>query len=136
LVGGLTLMMWAHHDGEADRLGFLGQGTDLLHQLVLVHRSGNDSYAQRTIGGPETTPIINQGKANWCFGINAMNLGLVLRVGSEKIFDHNRARMLFLVGTKYVAPTHGATAAKRYVFQIGDVQADITIETGGPSGNA
>ena len=82
------------------------------------------------------TPIINQGKANWCFGINAMNLGLVLRVGSEKIFDHNRARTLFLVGTEDVAPTHGATAAKRYVFQIGDVQADITIETGGPSGNA
>jgi hypothetical protein len=82
------------------------------------------------------TPIINQGKANWCFGINAVNLGLDLRVGSEKIFDHNRARTLFLVGTEDVAPTHGATAAKRYVFQIGDVQAGITIETGGPSGNA
>src|SRR5580704_1339334 len=105
----------------------------------MAFKGPNISYrptAQRTIGGPEMTPIINQGKANWCFGINAVNLGLDLRVGSEKIFDLNRARTLFLVGTEDVAPTHGATAAKRYVFQIGDVQAGITIETGGPSGNA
>jgi hypothetical protein len=108
------------------------KGEWILEGRIFLYRPA----AQRSLGGPEMTPVVNEGKSNWCFGINSMQLAFALRVDSEKIFLHNRMGTLFLVGADDVGPTAGASHAKRYIFQIGDVQAPIIIEGGGPSGNA
>jgi hypothetical protein len=110
------------------------QGEWLLENRIFLYRPA----AQTSLGGgsPEMTPTLNEGTPDWCFGINSMQLAWTLRVGSEEIFKHNRAGTLFLVRTDDVPPTHGATHAKRYIFQIGDRQAPIIIEAGGLSGSA
>jgi hypothetical protein len=108
------------------------KGEWLLENRIFLYRPD----AQRSLGGAEMTPILNEGTSHWCFGINSMQLGFALRVNSEDIFRHNREHTLFLVRTDDVPPTLGAGHAKRYIFQIGDVQAPLIIEGGGPSGNA
>lgn len=65
-------------------------------------------------------------------GINAMTLALDLHTGSNKIFEHNKARTLLLIRVDDVAPVKGGGAAKRYIFQVGDAQAAVTVEGFGP----
>jgi hypothetical protein len=108
------------------------KGEWLLENRIFLYRP----TAQHSLGAPEMTPIIGSGSPDWCFGINSMQLAWALQVGSEDIFAHNRAATLYLVRTDEVAPTRGATEAKRYIFQIGERQTAITIEAGGPSGTA
>lgn len=110
------------------------KGEWLLEGRMFLYRP----IAQTSLGGgtPEMTPIVNEGSSDWCFGINSMQLAFALQVGSEEIFKHNRAGTLFLVRTDNVTPTHTAIAAKRYIFQIGERQAPITIEASAHSGTA
>jgi len=112
--------------------GFPYEGQWILEGVMFLYRPS----AQTSLGGPEMTPAVKYGESSWCFGLNSMQLAFSLRVGSEEIFEHNRNETLFLVRTDDVPPTHGATHAKRYIFQIGDVQAGMTIEAGAPGGNA
>ena len=109
------------------------KGEWLLENRIFLYRPTH----QRMLGGrmPEMTPFIQSG-ADWCFGINSMQLAWALRVGSERIFEYNRTGTLYLVRVDDVAPAHGATSAKCYIFQINNLQAGITIEAGGPSGAA
>ena len=42
------------------------------------------------------TPTLNEGRPNWCFGLNSMQLAFALRVGSEELFEHNALVRYFL----------------------------------------
>lgn len=108
------------------------KGQWLLENRMFLYRPTE----QRSVGGPEMTTTLNEGRPNWCFGLNSMQLAFALRVGSEELFEHNRACTLFLVRTDDVPPIRGASQAKRYIFQIGDRQTVIIVEGVGPSGNA
>ena len=108
--------------------------TDFTYEGQWIHKPRMFLYrpsAQRSLVGAEMTPVVND-----AFGINSMHLAFELGLNSEEIFEHNRAHTLYLVTADDVPPTMGAAFAKRYVFQIGDRQAVITTEWGGPSGNA
>ena len=108
------------------------KGQWILEPRIFLYRPEN----QQSLGRPEMTPVVDPGSPNWSFGINSMQLAWQLHVGSEQIFAHNKAGTLLLVRVDDVPASAGATHAKRYIFQIGDRQAGITIEGGGPSGSA
>ena len=109
------------------------KGQWLLEGRVFLYRPEN----QTSLGGPEMTVILNDNSDDWCLGFNSMQLAFALRVGSEQIFAHNSARTLFLVRTDDVPPpSPSGLKAKRYIFQIEDRQAPVTIELGIPGGRA
>ena len=115
------------NQGEALPPDFPYEGQWIHKPRVFLFRPS----AQQSLGGPEMTSVVND-----AFGINSMQLAFELRINSEEIFEHNRARTLHLVTAEDVPPTMGAAFAKRYVFQVRNRQAVITTEWGGPSGNA
>ena len=120
------------NQGEPLPPDFPYQGQWIHKPRMFLYRPTN----QQSLGGAEITAVVNEGSAEYSFGINAAQLGLELHTDIEAIFKHNAANTLYLVTAEDVAPTMGANLAKRYIFQIGDRQGSMTMEWGGPSGNA
>ena len=83
----------------------------------------------------ELTAGFRRADGEWCLGFNAVTLASELGVGSEEIFAHNRNRTLILEGVGDVPPQMGGTAAKRYIFCIGDRHTSFTVEVR-PEGTA
>jgi hypothetical protein len=108
-------------------------GEWLIENVMFLYRP----TAQRTLGGggAEMTAGFKTPDGEWCFGFNSMVMAWELRVGSEQIFEHNRNGTLILQNVAAVPPQRGGTAAKRYVFRIGDRMASFVIEAG-PEGTA
>jgi hypothetical protein len=117
--------------GEPLPEDFPYKGQWLHKPLLFLHRP----IGQASLGGAEITAVA-QFEGNICAGISSMQLAFLLRVSSEDIFVHNAANTLFLVRTDEIPPSVGGTQAKQYVFQIGERQAPMIIEGGGPNGNA
>ena len=118
--------------GEPLPPNFGYDGQWILEGRIFLYRPA----AQGVLGALETTAIVSGSGTDWSLGINSMHLAWQLRVGSEEIFEHNRLGTLLLIGFEDVAPSADAGFAKRFTFQIGDRQGDLTIEGGGPNGNA
>ena len=106
--------------------GFPYKGEWLAERRIFLYVAEN----QRVVGtaAHEITPVHQLSASEWCFGIDATALAWQLGVGSHEIFAHNRRRTLFLVGVDDPPPTTEATHARRYIFQIGERQASITLE--------
>ena len=108
------------------------EGEWLLKDKIFLYRSN----AQGHSSAAELTIILNYGRDDWCFGIDAVQLADGLQIQTDKLFEHNRACTLYLVRADDVPATRGGLRAKRYIFQIGDGQAAVFLEDGLPTGSA
>jgi hypothetical protein len=109
------------------------EGQWLIEDHMFLYRPRN----QTTLGGSgtEMTAGFQKPDGKWCFGFNSMALAWELRVGSEEIFEHNKRKTLILENVGPIPAEHGGTAAKVYIFRVGDQTARVVIEAG-PEGTA
>ena len=120
--------------GRALPKDFPYQGEWLVERRIFLYLPDD----QRSLGSavPEITPVHQFSESEWCFGINAMDLAWKLGMGSHEIFACNRRGTLLLVGVDDPPPTAGAAHARRYTFQIDELQTSITIEGSAPGSTA
>jgi hypothetical protein len=109
------------------------RGEWLLENTLFLFRG--DDFASQS-DSPRFTPGFQRPDGEWCTGFDSSVLARGLGVEIKDLFNTNRNGSLILATVEEVAPQHGGSAAKRYVFALGNKISMITIEAIQSGGNA
>jgi hypothetical protein len=110
------------------------RGQWLLERRIFLYIPTDEQRG--TPGKPAFTAHINPTTDDWAVGFDATELAVGFGASIEDLLEANQSGNLTLDRVEADTPTGEGASVKRYIFRLGDKEADATIVYTGISGTA